>query len=74
MEYIQAKKIDLVINIPKNFNKEELTNGYTIRRGAVEFAIPLITNRQIAMRLAESLFKYNYMPLKIKSMDEYKIK
>jgi len=74
MEYIQAKKIDLVINIPKNFNKEELTNGYTIRRGAVEFAIPLITNRQIAMRLAESLFKYNSMPLKIKSMDEYKIK
>ncbi len=73
MEYIQAKKIDLVINIPKNFNKEELTNGYTIRRGAVEFAIPLITNRQIAMRLAESLYKYNATPMKIKGMDEYSL-
>ncbi|MEA1986546.1 MAG: carbamoyl-phosphate synthase (glutamine-hydrolyzing) large subunit [Candidatus Marinimicrobia bacterium] len=73
MEYIQAKKIDLVINIPKNFNKEELTNGYTIRRGAVEFAISLITNRQIAMRLAESLFRYNETEIKIKSMDEYRI-
>ncbi len=52
---IRAGGIDLVINIPKNYQKEELTNGYHIRRAAADMGVPLITNIQLAKRLAESL-------------------
>jgi carbamoyl-phosphate synthase large subunit len=55
VDYIKEHKVDLVINIPKNFQEEELTNDYIIRRTAVDYNVPLITNRQIAMRLAEAL-------------------
>ncbi|MDK2972722.1 MAG: carbamoyl-phosphate synthase large subunit [Candidatus Sumerlaeota bacterium] len=55
IDYIKEHKVDLVINIPKNFQEDELTNDYIIRRTAVDFNVPLITNRQIAMRLAEAL-------------------
>src|SRR5438094_7141 len=54
-ELIEQRKIDLVINIPKNFQEIELTNDYYIRRKAVDFGIPLLTNIQLANRLAESL-------------------
>lgn len=70
-EYIKAGKIDMVINIPKNFQEEELTNDYTIRRTAVDYKVPLITNRQIAMRLAEALVEINLDELEIKSWNEY---
>lgn len=70
-DYIKSGKIDLVINIPKNFQEEELTNDYIIRRTAVDFKVPLITNRQLAMRLAEALSNKNPMQLEIKSWNEY---
>jgi carbamoyl-phosphate synthase large subunit len=70
-EYIKAGKIDLVINLPKSFHEEELTNDYIIRRTAVDYKIPLITNRQIAMRLAEALSDPNSQNFQIKSWDEY---
>lgn len=70
-ELIKAKKIDLVINIPKNFQEEELTNDYIIRRTAVDYKVPLITNRQLAMRLAEALLNKDPFNLEIKSWDEY---
>ncbi len=70
-EYIKSGKIDLVINIPKNFQEEELTNDYIIRRTAVDYKIPLITNRQLAMRLAEALINKNPLTLNAKSWDEY---
>jgi len=57
VDYLREKKIDLVINIPKNFEKDELTNGYIIRRAAVDFAIPLITNLQVARLFVRSLEK-----------------
>jgi carbamoyl-phosphate synthase large subunit len=47
IDYIKDGKIDLVINIPKNYQKDELTNGYLIRRLAVDYNTMLITNRQI---------------------------
>lgn len=50
-EYLGQGKIDLVINIPKNYQEDELTNDYIIRRHAVDFGIPLITNIQLAQRL-----------------------
>jgi carbamoyl-phosphate synthase large subunit len=71
LEYISQKKIDLVINIPKNYQVEELTNDYIIRRQAVNFGIPLITNIQLAQRFVESLSRKNLDDLSIKSWSEY---
>jgi len=69
--FIKEGKIDLVINIPKNYQEEELTNDYIIRRTAADFNVPLITNRQIAMRLAEALSRTSIDDLQIKSWVEY---
>jgi carbamoyl-phosphate synthase large subunit len=69
--YLAEKKIDLVVNIPKNFQEEELTNDYIIRRKAVDFGIPLITNLQVAQRLAEAVYSKSIQDLKIKSWQEY---
>jgi len=70
LTYLRERKIDLVINIPKNLSKTELNNDYTIRRTAVDFNIPLITNARLA-----SAFIYGICQLeegiKIKSWDEY---
>lgn len=52
---IRKRAVDLVINIPSHDREEELTNGYVIRRAAVDFNVPLVTNRQIAERLAEAM-------------------
>ncbi len=70
-DYIKEGKIDLVVNIPKNYRKEELTNDYIIRRLAVDHGVPLITNRQIAMRLAEALTRKKLEDLQVRSWEEY---
>jgi carbamoyl-phosphate synthase large subunit len=71
MDYLREGKIDLVINIPKNYQEEELTNDYLIRRQAVNFGIPLITNIQLAQRFVESISQKRPEDLKIKSWREY---
>ncbi len=71
LTYITEGKIDLVINIPKNVEKEELENDYLIRRKAVDFNVPLITNLQLAKRFVEALSRTNIDELKIKSWNEY---
>ena len=71
LSYIADGKIDLVINIPKNIEKEELDNDYLIRRKAVDFNVPLITNLQLAKRFVEAIQKTSLEDLKIKSWDEY---
>ena len=71
LTYIADGKIDLVINIPKNIEREELDNDYLIRRKAVDFDIPLITNLQLAKRFAEALYRTKPEDLKVKSWDEY---
>jgi carbamoyl-phosphate synthase large subunit len=71
IDFIKSGKIDLVINIPKNFQKDELTNGYMIRRAAVDYNVMLVTNRQLAMRLVEALVDKRPEDLKIKSWKEY---
>lgn len=70
-EYLKGKKLDLVINIPSNYTPEEVTDGYLIRRQAIDANIPLITNKQIAKLLIESLEKYGVDDLETKSWDEY---
>jgi carbamoyl-phosphate synthase large subunit len=69
--YITSGKIDLVINIPKNTEKTELTNGYLIRRAAVDHNVPLLTNPQLAKRFVKSLTTKKVKDLKIKSVEEY---
>lgn len=70
-EIIEQRKVDLVINIPKNFQETELTNDYYIRRKAVDFGIPLLTNIQLASRLAEALSTKRIADLKIKELQAY---
>jgi carbamoyl-phosphate synthase large subunit len=71
LSYIADGKIDLVINIPKNIEKEELDNDYLIRRKAVDFDVPLITNLQLAKRFVEAIYRTSLEDLKVKSWDEY---
>jgi carbamoyl-phosphate synthase large subunit len=71
LTYIADGKIDLVINIPKNIEKEELDNDYLIRRKAVDFNVPLITNLQLAKRFVEAISRTSQDDLKIKSWNEY---
>lgn len=72
LEILGDTPFDLVINIPKNFRKEELTFGYQIRRKAVDHAIPLITNIQLAKRFIEAVYLKPLEKLKIKAWDEYR--
>ena len=72
LELIKEKKIDLVINIPKDHTTREITNGYTIRRSAIDYSIPLITNARVASAFIYAFCKYEIEDLSIKSWDEYK--
>ncbi|MCF7741352.1 MAG: ATP-grasp domain-containing protein, partial [Candidatus Marinimicrobia bacterium] len=72
IDYLKNGKIDLVINIPKNYQKEELTNGYLIRRAAIDYNVMLITNRQLAMRFIEALARNAHKKLKAAEWREYK--
>ncbi|HEX6266386.1 MAG TPA: hypothetical protein VFZ81_05765, partial [Burkholderiales bacterium] len=71
LEVLGQRKVDLVINIPKNTGEEELANDYLIRRKSADFGIPLITNIQLAQRLVEALSKKSLAELQIKSWQEY---
>jgi carbamoyl-phosphate synthase large subunit len=72
LQYIKERKIDLVINIPKNLSKDELNNDYEIRRAAIDYNIPLITNARLASAFIYAFCKKEMSNLKIKSWDEYK--
>ena len=72
MEYLHDRKIDLAINIPKNHTKRELDNGYKIRRAAVDYNIPLITNARLASAFIYAICKVDPSEIAIKSWDEYR--
>jgi carbamoyl-phosphate synthase large subunit len=72
IDIIRQRQVDLVINIPKNFQEVELTNDYMIRRAAVDFNIPLITNLQLARRFVEATAKKELKDLQIKTWKEYR--
>ncbi len=69
IDYIKQGKIDLVINIPKNYEKEELTNDYLIRRATVDFNVPLLTNMRLAQAFIAAIDRKD--KIEIKSWDEY---
>ena len=71
MDMIAAHKFDLIINVPKNHTKRELTNGYRIRRGAIDHNIPLMTNVRLAKAFIEAFTAMSENDIKIKSWQEY---
>ncbi len=72
MKMIADHKFDLIVNIPKNHSKRELTNGYRIRRGAIDHNIPLITNARLAKAFIEAFCEMRLEDIQIKSWQEYK--
>ncbi|MFO7923622.1 MAG: carbamoyl-phosphate synthase (glutamine-hydrolyzing) large subunit [Bacteroidales bacterium] len=72
LEYLKNKKIDLVINIPKNLSSGELYNDYHIRRTAIDYNIPLITNARLASAFIYAICRLKPDDLAIKSWQEYK--
>jgi carbamoyl-phosphate synthase large subunit len=71
MNLISQHKVGLVINVPKNHTSRELTNGYKIRRGAIDHNIPLMTNVRLAKAFIEAFTAMNLDDVKIKSWQEY---
>ncbi len=71
LDYLKNKIIDLVINIPKDLSKSELSNDYMIRRSAVDYNIPLITNARLASAFLTAICKLTIEDIAIKSWDEY---
>ena len=71
IDMIAKHQFDLIINVPKNHTKRELTNGYRIRRGAIDHNIPLMTNVRLARAFIEAFCAYNGKSLKVKSWQEY---
>ena len=69
---IADHKFDLIVNIPKNHSKRELTNGYRIRRGAIDHNIPLITNARLASAFINAFCTMTVDDIAIKSWEEYK--
>lgn len=72
LDALAEHEIDLVVNIPKNYSREEVTDGYLIRRKAVDLNIPLVTNVQVARVIVEAIERYSLDDLKIKEWREYK--
>lgn len=71
LEMLHRKEIDLVVNIPKNLTVHELSNGYKIRRAAIDLNIPLITNARLASAFISAFCNLSLNDIKIKSWDEY---
>ena len=72
LEMLHNKEIDLVVNIPKNLSSTELSNGYKIRRAAIDLNIPLLTNARLASAFIDAFTSMSLDQIEIKSWDEYK--
>ena len=71
LDFIKERKIDFVVNIPKNLSKSELSNSYIIRRSAIDFNIPLITNARLASAFIRAFCNMKREEIGIKSWEEY---
>lgn len=71
LELLRERKIDMVVNIPKNLTVHELTNGYRIRRAAIDLNIPLLTNSRLASAFIQAFCSTRFEDIDIKSWDEY---
>ena len=71
IELIRNHEVELVVNIPKNFSHSELSNGYKMRRAAIDFNVPLITNSRLATAYIRAFCAKPLESISIKSWDEY---
>jgi len=71
LEMLHNKEIDLVVNIPKNLTPKELSNGYKVRRAAIDLNIPLLTNARLASAFIRAFCEIPLSDIRIKSWDEY---
>ena len=71
LDMIRDKEVDMVINIPKNFTSQELSNGYIIRRAAIDFNVPLFTNARLAVAFIRAFCSMSLDDIQIKAWDEY---
>ncbi len=71
MDMISKHELDLVVNIPKDHTHRELTNGYKIRRAAIDYNIPLITNARLASAFIRACCELKESDIHIKSWQEY---
>ena len=72
LDLVREHKVSLVVTIPKNFTHGELTNGYKMRRAAIDFNVPLITNSRLATAYIRAFCSLSEDQLAIKSLDEYR--
>lgn len=72
LDLIRNHEVDLVVNIPKNFTHNELSNGYKMRRAAIDFNVPLITNSRLATAYIRAFCAVPIDKIGIKSWDEYR--
>lgn len=68
---LHNKEIDMVVNVNKNLSTGELTNGYKIRRAAIDLNIPLITNARLASAFIYAFCTVKLEDLEIRSWQEY---
>ena len=71
LDLLHQKEIDMVVNIPKNLTSHELSNGYKIRRAAIDLNIPLITNSRLASAFINAFCSMSLDDIAIKSWGEY---
>lgn len=71
LDLIRRREVDLVINIPKDFSRLELENGYKIRRSAIDHNIPLFTNARLAVAFIRAFCEMDIADIQIKAWDEY---
>lgn len=72
LDLLHSHQIDMVVNIPKNLTTHELTNGYKIRRAAIDLNVPLITNSRLASAFIQAFCTVNLDEIGIKSWSEYR--
>jgi carbamoyl-phosphate synthase large subunit len=73
MDMMSNHTFELIVNIPKNHTRRELTNGYKIRRGAIDHNIPLITNARLASAFIQAFCEMKETDIPIKNWQEYKL-
>jgi carbamoyl-phosphate synthase large subunit len=72
LDLLHEHKIDMVVNIPKDLTSHELTNGYKIRRAAIDLNVPLITNSRLASAFIHAFCSIKIDEIGIKSWSEYR--
>ena len=72
LDLLHERKVDFVVNLPKNLSSAELSNGYKVRRAAIDLNVSLLTNARLASAFIEAFTTLPLSDIQIKSWDEYK--